>query len=54
MLVNTAKETKTDDGQTDACQNLPVKVQEWKKKKKKDGGFDLKVNECFGAFSRQS
>ena len=54
MVVNNAKETKTDDGQTDESQNLSVKVQEWKKEReKKDGGFDLKVNECFGAFSRQ-
>ena len=39
MVVNNAKETKTDDGQTDESQNLSVKVQEWEKKGKKGWRF---------------
>ena len=35
LHVNNAKETKTDDGRTDESQNLPVKVQEWKKNNNK-------------------
>jgi len=53
LHVNNAIETKTDDCRTDESQNLPVKVPEWKEItiKKKDGGFDLKVNECLEPFN---